>query len=72
MRLAWSWFATLLKLSAKEQTVTEWRGCKLQLDAHPAQKISVDGELVAKTPVTIEIADACIEVAAPRDTNPKG
>ncbi|WP_308515956.1 diacylglycerol/lipid kinase family protein [Sphingomonas flavescens] len=72
IRLAWSWFATLLKLSAKEQTVTEWRGCKLQLDAHPAQKISVDGELVAKTPVTIEIADACIEVAAPRDPNPTG
>lgn len=71
LHLAWSWFATLLKLSAKKQTVTEWRGRKLQLDAHPTQKISVDGELVAKTPVTIEVADACIEVAAPRASNPQ-
>lgn len=66
--LAWSWFATLFKLSAKERTVTEWRGQKLRLEARPRQKISIDGEIAAKTPVTIEVADACIEVAAPRPT----
>ena len=66
LHLAWSWFATLLKLSAREQTFTEWRGRKLKLDARPPQKISVDGELSARTPVTIEVAGACIEVAAPR------
>ncbi len=64
--LAWSWFATLLKLSAKERTVTEWRGKALILDASPAQKISVDGELSARTPVTVEVARGVIEVAAPR------
>lgn len=65
--LAWSWFAALLKLSAKERTVTEWRGKALLLDASPAQKISVDGELSARTPVTVEVARAAIEVAAPRE-----
>ena len=64
--LAWSWFAALLKLSAKERTVTEWRGKALLLDASPAQKISVDGELSARTPVTVEVARGAIEVAAPR------
>ena len=68
--LAWSWFATLFKLSAKERTVTEWRGRRLRLEARPRQKISIDGEIAAKTPVTIEVADACIEVAAPREDAP--
>jgi YegS/Rv2252/BmrU family lipid kinase len=65
--LAWSWFATLFKLSAKEQTVTEWRGRELKLDARPSQRISVDGEIAARTPVTVTVARACIEVAAPRE-----
>lgn len=63
--LAWSWFATLFKMSAKQLTVTEWRGRKLRLEARPAQKISVDGEIAARTPVTIEVAKGAIEVAAP-------
>ncbi|NUR12623.1 MAG: diacylglycerol kinase [Bradyrhizobium sp.] len=68
--LAWSWFATLFKLRQRKQTVTEWWGQKLYLEARPAQKISIDGEIAAKTPVTVEVADACIEVAAP--INPRG
>ena len=63
--LAWSWFATLFKLRHRKQTVTEWWGQKLYLEARPAQKISIDGEIAACTPVTVEVADACIEVAAP-------
>ena len=70
--LAWSWFATLFKLRHRKQTVTEWWGQKLYLEARPPQKISIDGEIAACTPVTIEVADACIEVAAPRAPNPKG
>ena len=64
--LAWSWFATLFKLRHREQTVTEWRGRKMRLEARPRQKISVDGEIAAETPVTVEVARGAIEVAAPR------
>lgn len=63
--LAWSWFATLFKLRSRAQTTTEWRGKKMRLEARPAQKISIDGEIAAKTPVTVEIARGAIEVAAP-------
>jgi len=66
--LAWSWFATLFKLRHREQTVTEWRGKRMTLDARPRQKISIDGEISAKTPVVVECARGAIEVAAPRDT----
>ena len=63
--LAWSWFATLFKLRHRAQTTTDWRGRKLQLEARPAQKISIDGEIAAKTPVTVAVARGAIEVAAP-------
>ena len=65
--LGWSWFATLFKLTGREQTMTEWRGKKLRLEARPRQKISIDGEIAAETPVTVCIAKGAIEVAAPRD-----
>jgi YegS/Rv2252/BmrU family lipid kinase len=70
MHLAWSWFATLFKLRSRAQTVTEWRGRKMILDARPRQKISIDGEIAAKTPVTVEVARGAIEVAAPRVSRP--
>ncbi len=64
--LAWSWFTTLFKLRHREQTVTEWRGRRMILEARPSQKISIDGEIAAMTPVTVEVARGAIEVAAPR------
>ena len=69
--LAWSWFATLFKLRRRDQTVTEWRGKHMMLDARPRQKISIDGEIAAQTPVKVEVARGAIDVAAPR-TNPQG
>jgi YegS/Rv2252/BmrU family lipid kinase len=63
--LGWSWFATLFKLRHRDQTTTEWRGKRMTLDARPRQKISIDGEIAAKTPVNIEVARGAIEVAAP-------
>jgi YegS/Rv2252/BmrU family lipid kinase len=65
--LAWSWFATLFKLRHRAQTVTEWHGRRMTLDAKPRQKISIDGEIAARTPVVVECARGAIEVAAPRD-----
>ena len=64
--LAWSWFATLFKLRARKQTVTEYHARELRIVTRPPQKISVDGELSAKTPVTVRVARAAVWVAAPR------
>src|SRR5512139_2482418 len=52
--LAWSWFTTLFKLRHRDQTVTEWRGRHMILDSKPHQKISIDGEIAARTPVAID------------------
>ncbi len=65
--LAWSWFATLFKLRARHGTTREFRGRKMRLDTRPRQNISIDGEIAARTPVTVSVARGAIEVAAPRD-----
>ena len=70
--LAWSWFTTLFKLRHRDQTVTEWRGSHMILDSKPHQKISIDGEIAAKTPVAVDCARGAIEVAAPREVSRQG
>lgn len=65
--LAWSWFSVLFKLRSRKLTVTEFRGPKFHLQARPQQRISVDGELSAKTPVTVGVARGAVVVAAPRE-----
>jgi len=65
--LAWSWLATLAKLKARHGTTTEYRGRKMQLDTRPRRHISIDGEVSAKTPVTVSVARGAIEVAAPSE-----
>ena len=65
--LGWSWFATILKLRARHGTTCEFRGASMTLDTRPRLKISIDGEIAAKTPVTVSVARRVIEIAAPRE-----
>jgi YegS/Rv2252/BmrU family lipid kinase len=65
--LAWSWFATVFKLRARHGTTSEFRGRRMVLKTRPRLNISVDGEITARSPVTISVARSAIEVAAPRD-----
>ena len=67
--LAWSWFATLFKLRARKQTVTEFHAAEMRINARPRQKISIDGELSAKTPVTVSVARSAVWVAAPKESS---
>lgn len=66
-RLGWSWFATVLKLRARHGTTREFRGQSLRLDTRPRLKISIDGEIAAKTPVTVSVVHKALEVAVPRE-----
>lgn len=65
--LAWSWFATLFKLQSRHGTTQEFRGRKMILKTRPRLNISIDGEIAARTPVTVSVARGAIEVAAPHD-----
>jgi diacylglycerol kinase family enzyme len=66
-RLAWDWYAKFLKLSSRDASTTEFRGKKLLLDTRPHHRISIDGEILARTPVTVQIAQRAIEVVVPAE-----
>jgi YegS/Rv2252/BmrU family lipid kinase len=64
-RLAWNWFASLLRLKSRKGTVQEFKGRTMKIKTEPPLAISIDGEVLAKTPVTARVAAGVIEVAAP-------
>ena len=65
-RLLWDWFAKYWKLPAREATTEEYWGKCLRIDTKPRMKISIDGEVLAKTPATVEVAHKAIEVVVPQ------
>ncbi len=66
-RLAWDWYAKFFKLRDRNAHTEEFYGRQFKLACHPPQKISIDGEVLAKTPVTVKIAPGAVDVAVPRD-----
>jgi YegS/Rv2252/BmrU family lipid kinase len=64
--LGWSWFATLFKLRSRHGNTREFRDTEMRLETRPKHRISVDGEVSARTPVEVSIARQAIEIAAPR------
>lgn len=66
-RLIKNWAASVLRLEARNDDVREFRGRAIRLTTEPPLPISIDGELLARTPVTAKIAAGVIEVIAPAD-----
>jgi YegS/Rv2252/BmrU family lipid kinase len=67
LRLLWDWFAKFFKLPAREAAHQEFRGKRMLIDTKPRQRISIDGEVLAKTPATVEVAEGAIEMAVPAE-----
>lgn len=67
--LAWDWYAKFVKLRDKDARTQEFHGKMFRIDTKPRQRISIDGEVLAKTPVTVKIAAGAIEVAAPQEAD---
>lgn len=64
--LAWNWIASIARLPARHATTREITGRQMRIETEPPLPISIDGEVLARTPVTARVARAVIEVAAPR------
>jgi len=65
-QLGWSWFASWLRLRSRKDTTVEFRGRELRIETIPSQKVSIDGEVLAKSPFTARIAAAAVNVMTPR------
>ncbi len=66
-RLIANWTASIFRSEARKEEVREFRAKSLRIDTEPRLPISIDGEVLARTPVTARVAPGIIEVMAPRD-----
>jgi len=64
-RLAWDWYAKFFKLRDRDAQTEEFRGKAFRIETRPPQRISIDGEVLASTPVTVQVAAGAVEVAVP-------
>ena len=65
-RLIWNWIATYFRLPQRHDTTVDFRGRQLRVITDPPLPISIDGEVLAKTPADVRIAKQAIEVVVPR------
>ncbi len=63
--LAWDWFSKYFKLPTRNRTTREFHGTRLIVETRPRQRISIDGEVLAKTPIVAQVAKRAIEVVVP-------
>jgi YegS/Rv2252/BmrU family lipid kinase len=66
VQLGWSWFTSYLRLRARKDTTVEYRGHVIRVETIPSLKVSIDGEVLARTPFTAHVAAKAIRVMAPR------
>ena len=64
-RLIVNWAASILRSDYRKEKVREFRGRAIRINTIPPLPISIDGEVLAHTPVTARIAPGIIEVMAP-------
>jgi YegS/Rv2252/BmrU family lipid kinase len=64
-KLLWSWGLSLVGPEQVRGTLREFRGREFRLETYPPLPISIDGEVVAKTPVTAKLARRAIRMAVP-------
>jgi YegS/Rv2252/BmrU family lipid kinase len=61
-RLLRHWAASVLRLPARHDDTVEFTGTSLRVATEPPLPISIDGEVLAMTPVTAHVAAGVIEV----------
>ena len=64
-RLVQNWYASIFRLDSRHEKVRDFRGKSLKINTIPPLPISIDGEVLAKTPITAKVAAGIIRVMAP-------
>lgn len=66
-RLLGNWARILLRLPKRPDRIRDFRGRKFRIETDPPLPISIDGEVLARTPATVEVAVRAIEVVVPAE-----
>jgi YegS/Rv2252/BmrU family lipid kinase len=64
-RLVKNWAASFFRLEARHEDTRDFKGKSLCIATEPPMPISIDGEVLAITPITAKVAAGVIEVMAP-------
>jgi YegS/Rv2252/BmrU family lipid kinase len=64
-RLVKNWAASFFRLEARHEDTRDFKGKSLRIATEPPMPISIDGEVLAITPITAKVAAGVIEVMAP-------
>jgi YegS/Rv2252/BmrU family lipid kinase len=74
LHLVKDWYLRFFGMGAKATQLVEMRGPRFRIETRPRRSVSIDGEVKARTPVTIEVASACVQVIVPGpvDAAPEG
>jgi YegS/Rv2252/BmrU family lipid kinase len=64
-RLVFDWYAKFFKLRSKDAHTEDFRGRDMKLSTKPPLRISIDGEVLATTPVRVRVAAGAIDVVVP-------
>ena len=70
-RLLWSWLASILKLNRRMRATRTFRARSLKIATDRPLPISIDGEVLAHTPVVAKVARGVIEVASSCSRSPR-
>jgi YegS/Rv2252/BmrU family lipid kinase len=62
-----SWVSNMLRLRNRDQWQAEVRAKRLRLETDPAMDVTIDGELAARTPITVSVVPHAVAIAAPRE-----
>jgi YegS/Rv2252/BmrU family lipid kinase len=66
-RLSADWYAKFFKLRSRDAHTQDFTAKRFRLDTRPHLPISIDGEVLARTPCTVRVAAGAIEVAVPAE-----
>lgn len=69
-RLIKNWAAAFVRHSARHDNTIDFRGRAIRVATEPPLPISIDGEVLARTPVTARVAPGVIRVMVPSPSRP--
>lgn len=64
-KLLWSWGLSLIGPGSARGTLREFRGKSFRVETDPPLPISIDGEVLAKTPITARVSERAIRMVVP-------
>lgn len=64
-KLVMNWAANLLRLPQRREDVVEFHGKAIRIDSDKPRAVSIDGEVLAHTPITAKVAQGAVTVMVP-------